>query len=628
MAAYMPNNSKFTMAEQDKEVLMTCRANIIENLEVDSVADQLLADKVLSRKMYEDIQAKGRELDKGRTLLDILEKRGPEAFGSFIKALQKDHAFLVDMILETKDGIQTNTVKQGDDTYESAKECISEDIGSLDVLKKSKPTNQVTNENDSTTAESIAISVIKADCKMQNDSSVELKKGDLVVVEEKLSEDALVVDTKTGKKGLIPLSHIIAFGDPKDEPWFYNGKKMSSKEASIMLNRRDHIGCFIVYVSNNPESKSKYNLSVRTDIGVTHYRIFEKTQGLTLGNNKHFTCVKEFVDYYSQSRGGLNRTRLRRPFSLSFPELPAPKWILNSEALKINGDFLGCWRFGSVYSGSYNDTAVAIKAFERQATSENRLDDFMEHVRLMADITVMNDENIIKLIGVCREQKPFYVITELVANESIRERLVNGPTVLKFGYELASALTKLEDMKFVLHRDVALRNCLLSFSGNLKLAGFSRARKVATDQYCSDECGTGDSEIPVRWTAPEVFQSIVNEGGILFTSKNDVWAFGVTLWEMYSKGSLPYDGLSNVEVSERQLEFGTKETPLAKPDKCPENVYAIMTLCWRPHKIRPCMREICGKLKNLMKKSNRPPVPKKPNMPKNSLLGQGVETTL
>ena len=41
--------------------------------------------------------------------------------------------------------------------------------------------------------------------------------------------------------------------------------------------------------------------------------------------------------------------------------------------------------------------------------------------------------------------------------------------------------------------------------------------------------------LPWKWSPPEVL--LRNE----FSTQSDAWAFGVTMWEMYSKGREPYD---------------------------------------------------------------------------------------
>lgn len=47
---------------------------------------------------------------------------------------------------------------------------------------------------------------------------------------------------------------------------------------------------------------------------------------------------------------------------------------------------------------------------------------------------------------------------------------------------------------------------------------------------------------PIKWYAPESY----NYG--TFSHKSDVWSFGVTIWEMYSFGEIPYGERKGAEV--------------------------------------------------------------------------------
>lgn len=48
------------------------------------------------------------------------------------------------------------------------------------------------------------------------------------------------------------------------------------------------------------------------------------------------------------------------------------------------------------------------------------------------------------------------------------------------------------------------------------------------------------------------------------------------LWEIYSLGETPFEGLSPVEIRDMLLQ-GER---LGRPERCPTGVYSVMGSCW------------------------------------------------
>lgn len=58
------------------------------------------------------------------------------------------------------------------------------------------------------------------------------------------------------------------------------------------------------------------------------------------------------------------------------------------------------------------------------------------------------------------------------------------------------------------------------------------------------------ARVPLRWMSPEA----ILEGD--FSTKSDVWAFGVLMWEVFTHGEMPHGGQADDEVlAGRQLCF-------------------------------------------------------------------------
>ena len=67
-------------------------------------------------------------------------------------------------------------------------------------------------------------------------------------------------------------------------------------------------------------------------------------------------------------------------------------------------------------------------------------------------------------------------------------------------------------------------------------------------------------KLPWKWMAPESLSEFK------LSTESDVWAYGVTLWEIYSVGDAPYEGMQwNLEFASK-LRSGFR---LESPNHCP-----------------------------------------------------------
>ncbi|XP_070378441.1 leukocyte tyrosine kinase receptor-like isoform X1 [Dermacentor albipictus] len=257
---------------------------------------------------------------------------------------------------------------------------------------------------------------------------------------------------------------------------------------------------------------------------------------------------------------------------------------------------LGQGAFGEVYQGFLLPTTVpptspttgeapspvteipvAVKTLPELSSPESEKD-FVTEACIMSKF---NHPNIVRFIGVCFEKMPRFIVLELLPGGDLKSFLRESrpkPSVppsltmtdlLKLAIDVAKGCQYLEDKHFI-HRDIAARNCLLTTKAPgrvVKIADFGMARDIYRADYYRKG---GKAMLPVKWMPPEAFL----DG--MFTSKTDVWSFGVLLWEVMSMGYMPYPGRGNQEV----MQLVTSGGRLEPPANCPGPVYHVMTQCW------------------------------------------------
>lgn len=259
--------------------------------------------------------------------------------------------------------------------------------------------------------------------------------------------------------------------------------------------------------------------------------------------------------------------------------------VMIDRNLLILGKILGEGEFGSVMEGNLNkldgtSEKVAVKTMKLNNFSQREIEEFLSEAACMKDF---DHPNVIRLLGVCIEMssqgipKPMVILPFMKYGDLhtylLYSRLDTGPkhiplqVLLKFMVDIAKGMEYLSNRNF-LHRDLAARNCMLRDDMTVCVADFGLSKKI----YSGDYYRQGRiAKMPVKWIAIESLADRV------YTSKSDVWAFGVTMWEIATRGMTPYPGVQNHEMYDYLL-HGHR---LKQPDDCLDELYEIMCSCWR-----------------------------------------------
>ncbi|KAF3693286.1 Tyrosine-protein kinase receptor UFO [Channa argus] len=248
------------------------------------------------------------------------------------------------------------------------------------------------------------------------------------------------------------------------------------------------------------------------------------------------------------------------------------------------GKTLGEGEFGSVMEGLLTQEEfvlkVAVKTMKIAICTRTEMEDFLREAACMKEF---DHPNVMRLLGVCLQTvesegypSPVVILPYMKHGDLhsylLYSRLGDCPVYLpsqmlvKFMTDIARGMEYLSSKNFI-HRDLAARNCMLNENMNVCVADFGLSKKI----YNGDYYRQGRiSKMPVKWIAIESLADRV------YTTKSDVWSFGVTMWEIATRGQTPYPGVENSEIYD-YLRQGNR---LKQPPDCLDSIYSLMFSCW------------------------------------------------
>ncbi|KAJ8046034.1 Inactive tyrosine-protein kinase 7 [Holothuria leucospilota] len=234
-------------------------------------------------------------------------------------------------------------------------------------------------------------------------------------------------------------------------------------------------------------------------------------------------------------------------------------------------------------------TTVLVKALETK--DENLQLNFRGEIDML---NKLNHENIVKLLGICKEGEPQLMITEYLDWGDLKQFLkatrgengsTNAPPPLTYNQkvdvisQVALGMEHLSNNRFV-HADLAARNCLLSPSMEVKICTMSASKDLYRNEYHEYQ----QRLMPVRWMPVEaIFEDELS-------TKSDVWSFGVFVWEVFSQGDQPYSEWDNDAYMSAIVDGNLT---LKTPSETPKEVEVLMQGCWASSpKERPSFSDI------------------------------------
>uniref|UniRef100_A0A4W5MF04 Tyrosine-protein kinase n=1 Tax=Hucho hucho TaxID=62062 RepID=A0A4W5MF04_9TELE len=419
------------------------------------------------------------------------------------------------------------------------------------------------------------------------------------------------------------LEKLIATTAHERMPWYHS--KISRQEGERRLySGAQPDGKFLV---RDREESGTFALSLMYGKTAYHYQILHDKSGkYSMPEGTKFDTVWQLVEYLKMKPDGLvtvlrelhtwpfqQNPHIHKSLNLSLRHFPVvcpfltvplggstemlpmdcdefvnpyhdpndlKKFFINRDQLMIDEVELGSGNFGCVKKGVFKTnkghTDVAIKVLKSE--NENLVkDEMMREAEIMHQLS---NPYIVRMLGLCQAECLMLVMEMASAGPlnkflSTNKDKVTVENIVGLMHQVSMGMKYLEEKNFV-HRDLAARNVLLVNQQFAKISDFGLSKALGADDNYYKARTAG--KWPLKWYAPECMNFHK------FSSKSDVWSFGVTMWEAFSYGGKPYKKMKGPEV----ISFIASGSRMECPSGCPDRMYALMKDCWTyKHEDRP-----------------------------------------
>ncbi|KAK2406242.1 lysM domain receptor kinase [Trifolium repens] len=214
-------------------------------------------------------------------------------------------------------------------------------------------------------------------------------------------------------------------------------------------------------------------------------------------------------------------------FDMDKPVVFAYEEIFSSTEGFSDSNLLGHGTYGSVYYSLLRDQEVAIKRMTATKTKE-----FTSEIKVLCKV---HHANLVELIGYAASHDELFLVYEYAQKGSLRSHLHDpqnkGHSPLSWIMRVQIALDAARGLEYIhehtkahyVHRDIKTSNILLDASFKAKISDFGLAKLVGITN--EGDVSTTKVVGTYGYLAPEY----LSDG--LATTKSDVYAFGVVLFE-------------------------------------------------------------------------------------------------